>query len=98
MSQQKDIQITEFQLYFMLSDEQKKGYNYLLERGVYCATCGGKCKNGVNITEIYLNSHNDIMVQGTCKVCNGKVVRIIEFGEDRPFSEKANNFRNALGN
>jgi len=98
MNLQEEIQLTEFQLYFLLSDEQRKAYNYLLDRGVYCTTCGVMCKNGVNVTEIYLSELNDITIHGTCNACNGKVARVMEFGEDTAFSEKANNFRNALTN
>jgi DNA polymerase II large subunit len=36
------------------------------------------------------------MVKGTCKECQGKVTRIIEFGEDQDFFNKANNFRKSI--
>ena len=98
MSRQKDIQINEFQLRTLLNEEQRKGYDYLCNHGVYCTTCEGICTKGIHIIEIHLNPLNDIMIYGSCKVCNGKVTRIIEFGENRVFYEKANQFRKTLQN
>ena len=98
MSRQKDIQINKFQLNILLNDEQKDGFNYLLNNGVFCSSCKGICTKGVEVTEIFLNTLNDIMVKGTCKVCNGKVTRIMEFGEDKAFFEKATEFRKAISN
>lgn len=98
MSKQRDIQINPFQLSRLLNDEQKSGYVFLLNDGVYCSTCGDSCAKGVNVSEIHLNAMNDILIRGTCKVCNGKVTRIMEFGEDRDFCEKANNFREEMEN
>ncbi len=36
------------------------------------------------------------MIQGTCKVFNGKVVRIMEFGEDEDFCEKVDDLRKSI--
>jgi hypothetical protein len=38
------------------------------------------------------------MIRGNCKVCNGKVTRIMEFGEDNDFYRKANDFRKSIDN
>ena len=48
------------------------------------------------VKEIYLTNLNDIMVRGTCNICNGKVTRIMEFGDDKEFYKKANEFRKAI--
>ncbi len=98
MSRLPEIPINRFQLAILLNDEEKQGYKYLLNEGVICMNCGGIAKKGIVVEEIFLTSLNDIMVKGICKVCNGKVARIMEFGEDKAFYEKANNFRKAIGN
>jgi len=97
MKRQKQIKINQFQLNVLLNDEQKEDFNYLLENGVYCSTCNGTAK-GVTVEEIHLNTLNDIMVHGICGKCKGKVTRIMEFGEDKIFFEKANNFRKSINN
>ncbi len=76
MIKQTEIKINRFQLNVLLNNEKKEGFDYLLNKGVFCSTCGGTCEKGIEIKEIYLNSLNDIMVKGSCKVCNGKVTRI----------------------
>lgn len=96
MNKQTEIKINRFQLNVLLNNEQKEGFDYLLNQGVFCSTCGGTCEKGIEIKEIYLNSLNDIMVKGSCKVCNGKVTRIMEFGEDKVFFDKANDFRRSI--
>ena len=98
MNRPKEIQINQFQLNILLNDEKKQGYKYLLKNGVFCSTCKGICTEGVNVIEIHLNSLNDIIIHGTCKVCNGKVTRIMEFGEDKEFFAKANDFRKSIKN
>lgn len=96
MNKLKDIQINPFQLNRLLSTEELVGYTDLLNRGIYCTTCGGLCAKGVKVTEIHLNDMNNVMIQGTCKVCNGGVARIMELGENSAFFDKANEFRNEL--
>lgn len=36
------------------------------------------------------------MIKGSCEVCNGKVTGIMEFGEDKKFFNKANDFRKSI--
>jgi len=69
----------------------------LLNEGVFCSPCGGVDQKGIVGTGIFLNSLNDIMVRGTCNVCNGIVVHTLDFGEDKAFYEEANDFRKAIG-
>ena len=98
MKKLTDIKINGFQLNVLLNDEQKEGFEYLQNQGVFCSTCKGICSKGVEIKEIYLNSLNDIMIRANCKVCNGQVTRIMEFGEDEEFFKKANDFRKSIVN
>jgi len=97
MKRQKQIHINQYQLNALLNQVQKEGYKYLLKKGVYCTTCGGAATN-VTVEEIHLNALNDTMIHGICEKCKGKVTRIMEFGEDKEFFEKANNFRTSINN
>ncbi|MBP7506208.1 MAG: hypothetical protein KA807_00180 [Prolixibacteraceae bacterium] len=97
MNRQSEIQISWFQLVFLLDEERMHDYNYLLEKGVFCVHCRGVAEKGIVVEKIYLTSLNDIMVKGKCKVCNGNVARIMEFGEDEEFFSKANVFRKSIG-
>jgi len=58
MKKQTEIKLNRFQLNILLNDEQKVGFIYLLNQGVFCSTCGGTCEKGIVIKEIYLNSLN----------------------------------------
>jgi len=93
MNKIKHIQINQFQLSRLLNEEEKNGYKLLLADGVYCHTCSGICTEGVEVTEIHLSYMNDILIRGTCEVCNWKVARVMEFGEDLAFYDRANDFR-----
>lgn len=96
MKRPPEIQINQFQLAVLLNDEQKQGYKSMLDKNVFCGKCRGIAQKGIVVDEIFLTNLNDIMVRGTCKVCAGKVSRIIEYGEDKAFYEKANDFRKAI--
>jgi hypothetical protein len=96
MNKIPDLKINRFQLNVLLTKDQKEGLNYILNHGVYCVTCRGSYNKGMEVIDTFLTSLNDIMVKGTCKVCQGKVTRIIEFGEDQDFFNKANNFRKSI--
>lgn len=98
MNKPHEIQLNQFQLNILLNEEQKQDYTFLLEKGVYCKQCEGIADKGIVVEEVFLTNLNDIKVCGTCKVCSGKVARIMEFGEDRAFYEKADDFRKAIGN
>ena len=98
MKRPNEISINQFQLAFLLNDEQKNIYKFMLEKGVFCLQCGSICEKGIEVKKISLTNLNDVKVQGICKACNSKVVRIIEFGEDKIFFENANNFRKTIRN
>ena len=93
-----EIPINQFQLAILINDKQKHIYKFMLDEGVYCTSCGDMASKGIVVQEIYLTNLNDILVRGTCNVCNGKVARVIEFGEDKEFYEKATNFRKTIAN
>lgn len=97
MKRPKEIRINRFQLNALLSGEQKESFDYIVNQNVYCRNCSGACKQGIVIKEIILDSLNDIRIEGSCKDCQGKVTRILEFGEDKEFYQKAMNFRNSIG-
>lgn len=92
------IPINQFQLAVLLNEEQKQIYKFMLDEGVLCSQCGDIAAKGIEVKEIYLTKLNDIMVCGTCNVCNVKVARIMEFGEDKAFYEKASDFRKTIKN
>ena len=96
MRKLKEIRINPFQLNRLLSKKRMNDYRFLLAKGVFCSSCGGVCTEGIHVNEIILNSMNDILVRGSCKVCQGKVARVMEFGEDETFYEQANAFRATL--
>ncbi|MFW5662357.1 MAG: hypothetical protein ACOCZW_01420 [Bacteroidota bacterium] len=48
---------------------------------------------GMNADEYLLTDMNDLLVKGTCKNCNGEVARLMEFGEDQEFYNKAMKLR-----
>jgi len=98
MKRPTEIKINRFQLNVLLSDEQKEGFDYVVNENVYCGNCGGACKQGVEIKDIYLDSLNDIRIEGTCKKCKGKVARILEFGENKEFYQNAMSFRKSIDN
>ncbi len=92
------MRLNQIQLDFLFDENQKQGYEYLLEYGVYCSSCNSTCSKGIKVKEIYLNHLNDIVVHGTCNVCKNKVTRTMEYGEDINFYQKAKEFRLALKN
>ena len=98
MKRPPEIKINQFQLAVLLNDEQKKFFDTVIADNVFCSQCGGTCTKGINISEIFLTDLNDIMVNGTCNTCKGKVARIMEFGEDKEFYDKAMDFRNSIKN
>lgn len=97
MKRPEEIKINRFQLNVLLDDKQKEGFDYIVNQNVYCVNCGGACNQGIAIKEIILDSLNDVRIEGTCKQCQGKVARIMEFGENKEFHQKAMGFRKSIG-
>lgn len=95
MKRLKEIKLNDFQLNVLLGDEEKNGYNMLLNN-VFCSGCGDICREGIVKTDVTLDSRNDIVARGNCKVCGHAVARVMEFGQDKSFFEKAMNFRKSI--
>jgi hypothetical protein len=93
-----EIQINPIQLATLLDEKYKRDYRFLLEQGVICVHCDDIAKKGIVVEAIYLTHQNDVRVSGACTVCNGKVGRVMEFGENKALLERANDFRKALDN
>ena len=96
MTRPNDIIINDFQMNILLDEKKKKIYKDILNQNVFCSTCRGLSRKGVLVTEIHLNALNDIRIQGICKVCQGKVSRTMEFGEDETFYERATKLRRTI--
>jgi len=96
MKNSEDMPINQFQLNALLSKEEKEFYNYVIESNVFCTGCGKTCEQGITVNSLLLTSTNDLVVQGICNVCQGKVARVMEFGENKEFYKKAMNFRNTV--
>ncbi len=56
MNKQTEIKINRLQLNVLLNNEQKDGFDYLLNQGVFCSTCEGTCEKGIEIKDIYILS------------------------------------------
>ncbi len=94
MKERKTIKINDFQMHILLNEAEQKVFQLLLNNS-YCVTC----KEGrplSNIQEIMLNHLNDILVEGSCPVCGGKMGRYMEFGENQSFFERADLFRKQI--
>ncbi len=98
MKRPQEIGITRIQLNELLNEEEKNGFAFLLDIGVYCATCNGTCTEGVQVNGLKLNKLNDILISGACNKCGGTVRRYVEFGESPEFYKKATEFRKTLDN
>jgi hypothetical protein len=96
MKKCKEISLDRFQLNVLLDKKQKEIFDQFLNQHVYCRTYSSFCKKGVEIKEIFLNSLNDIVIKGNCKICDGKVGKVLEFGEDEDFQKKAIAFRKSI--
>ena len=96
MKRPPEIQINQFQLNALLNQEEKSIYELIVREHVFCNGCEGAADEGVTVKEIYLNDLNDVVIQGTCNECGGKVARIIEYGENKEFYERAMKFRKSI--
>lgn len=95
MKHRKELAINTFQLHRILNESQQTSFRYLLDNGVYCRKCDEICA-GVRNYSILLNDMNDVIVDGFCRTCGDRVVRMMEFGEDAGFSERADVLRSEL--
>ncbi len=98
MKHLKKIQLDEFQLERLLNDEEKRTYRFIIDTNVFCTHCEDTCPEGVDIESVWLNRFNDIHTDGRCRFCGNGVTRIIEFGANESFYDKAMEFRKSLVN
>ena len=92
----KEIEINSFQLNVLLDERQKEIYKMVTDTNVFCMTCSGVCEEGIKIANVFLNELNDILVKATCNKCSSNVARILEFGEDKKFYNKAVKLRKSI--
>lgn len=90
------IKINGFQLSLLLDEYNKQQMFDMLKTNIFCGSCRGVSVEGIEVKEMILNSLNDIEFVGTCKVCEGSVARVFEYGEIKEFYEKAMAFRKSI--
>lgn len=96
MDRPEEIPINIFQLNILLDKKEKEVLENITNSNVYCVKCKKMCVKGIEIKEMYLTSLNDIKICGICNKCKNKVTRILEFGENKKFFDKANKFRKSI--
>ena len=79
-----EIRITEEDLKFIVRDEFDQIVD-LARNNSFCSKCYGKNKIEMIDYSLVLNDLNDVIFQGKCKSCNGKIARYIEIGEQVKF-------------
>lgn len=98
MQKPMELRVNYFQLDILFDKNEKKAFQYLLQEGVYCFRCNAICPKGVVDYTLRLDIWNNVVVNGKCAACGNQVVRVMEFGEDLTFFEKAMEFRKSLVN
>jgi hypothetical protein len=94
MKERKTIKINDFQLIILLNKEEQKDF-HIFQNNSFCSTCMEE-RPLTNVQEILLNDLNDIMVEGICPICGGKMARYMAFGDNQAFSDKADLFRKQI--
>ncbi len=84
MKREIEIPISEEDLKFIVEDEFDQIVD-LAKHNSFCSNCYGK--NEVEMIEysLILNDLNDVVFQGKCKSCNGRIARYVEIGEQAKF-------------
>lgn len=96
MKELPEIPINRFQLAVLLDELEKHFYNFVLENLVYCIQCRGFAAEGVEVEKLFLDSMNDIRVEGRCRKCGGRVARLFEFGKKNLFNRRASRLRESI--
>ena len=91
MKRLKILEISEQEAIILLDHNQDKFK--MLVSNVFCPHCEGSLGN--KVTEIidyniFLETSNDIVLKGNCKLCRGNVARLIETGENPDIKKKVN--------
>ncbi|GJM32765.1 MAG: hypothetical protein DHS20C18_17660 [Saprospiraceae bacterium] len=74
-----DIEIKIEDVQLIMGDLFSPGFQACLD-STYCGQCEDNCTS-VKIEKLWLNHLGDVIVEGSCKKCNGKTNRYIETGE-----------------
>lgn len=91
----KPIKITEEDLKFIYGDD----YDFFQEKILPNCHCGKCSKEGrdsmVTITnyDIFINDLNDVLLEGVCSVCGGRVGRYSETGEVKEYVPRVKKIR-----
>jgi hypothetical protein len=79
-----EIPISEEDLKFIIEDEFQQIVD-LAKYYSFCSSCDGKNKIEMVDYKLMLNDLDDIVFQGKCKTCSGRMTRYIETGEQARF-------------
>ena len=83
-----EIPITEEDLRHIVQDEFPIILSLALHHA-YCGTCFGQHEVEMVDYQIKLNDLNDVLFQGTCNTCGGRMARYVETGERESFARRA---------
>ena len=84
MRKEVEIPISENDLRFIVEDEFDQIVD-LARNNSFCSRCHGKNKVEMVDYTLILNDLNDVIFQGKCKSCNGRIARYVEIGEQVKF-------------
>ena len=84
MRKEIEVQITEDDLKFIVEDNFDQIVD-LARNNSFCSRCRGKNKVQMIDYKLILNDLNDVIFQGKCKSCNGRIARYVEIGEQIRF-------------
>jgi len=93
MERNKELKISEEDLKFIVKDN----FERIIEVAKYnsfCLNCFEKYDVEMVDYQISLNRLNDVIFEGKCKLCNEKIVRHIEIGEERELLLRTEIIRN----
>lgn len=93
MTKHKQIKITEKDLKFIYGNDYEFFQSKILSN-CFCAVCPESKHNSTIINyDIFVNDLNDIILQGFCAKCGGKIGRYLETGEAEEYLPKIEKVR-----
>ncbi len=92
-----EILISEEDLKFIVVDEYDKIVN-LAKYNSFCSKCYGKKTVEMIDYKLTINELNDVIFQGKCKSCQGKIARYVEIGENPKFRIRTEIIKNSKVN
>ncbi len=84
MKKETEIPISVEDLKFIVEDEFEQIVD-LAKYNSYCRNCYGKKKVEMVGYTLLLNDLNDVIFEGKCKSCNGRIARYVEIGGQPKF-------------